>query len=101
VKVFGEVWTTHMILDSSYISSRGETPRFNTLGFVQGVEVELDKHKRVAIMFKHVIKYNVHMTNILLRLFNLEIKNNQTIEKKDRSVQNLQGVLEKERKLKA
>jgi hypothetical protein len=96
MKVFGEVWTTHMILDSSGINSRGETPRFNTLGFVQGVEAELDKHKRVTIMFKHVIKYNVHMTNILFRLFNLEIKNNHIIEKKHRSVQNLQGALEKE-----
>jgi hypothetical protein len=52
-------------------------------------------------MFKHVVEYNVHMTNILLRLFDLEIKNKQIIKKKDRSIQNLQGALEKEQKLKA
>ncbi len=40
------------------------------------------------------------MTNILLRLFDLEIKNEQTIKQKDRSIQNLQGALEKEQKLK-
>jgi hypothetical protein len=52
-------------------------------------------------MFKHVVEYNVQMTNILLRLSNLEIKNKQIIEKKDKFVQNLQGALEKEQKLKA
>jgi hypothetical protein len=36
------------------------------------------------------------MTNILLRFFDLEIKNKQIIEENDRFVQNLQGVLEKE-----
>jgi hypothetical protein len=41
------------------------------------------------------------MTNILLNLFDLEIKNEQIIEEKDRFVQNLQGALEKEQKLKA
>jgi hypothetical protein len=41
------------------------------------------------------------MTNILLIFFDLEIKNKQIIEEKDRSVQNLQGALEKEQKLKA
>jgi chromosome segregation ATPase len=40
------------------------------------------------------------MTNILFRLSNLEIKNKQIIEEKDKSVQNLQGALEKEQKLK-
>ncbi len=40
------------------------------------------------------------MTNILLRLFDLEIKNKQIIEEKDGYVQNLQGALEKEQKLK-
>ncbi len=39
------------------------------------------------------------MTNILLKLSNLEIKNKQIIEK-DKFVQNLQGALEKEQKLK-
>ncbi len=52
-------------------------------------------------MFKHAAKYNLQMTNILLIFFDLEIKNKQIIEEKDRSVQNLQGALEKEQKLKA
>ncbi len=50
-------------------------------------------------MFQQATKYNVQMTNILLRLFDMEIKNKKNI-KKDRSIQNLQGVLE-EQKLKA
>jgi len=36
----------------------------------------------------------------LLRLSNLEIKNKQIIEEKDRTIENLQGALEKEQKLK-
>ncbi len=52
-------------------------------------------------MFQHAKKYSVHMTNILLRLFDLEIKNEQIIKKKDRYVQNMQGALENEQKLKA
>ncbi len=35
------------------------------------------------------------MTNILVKLFDLEIKNKHIIEEKDRFVQNLQGALEK------
>jgi hypothetical protein len=41
------------------------------------------------------------MTNILLKLFYLEIKNKHIIKEKDKSIQNLQGVLEKEQKFKA
>jgi hypothetical protein len=41
------------------------------------------------------------MTNTLLILFNLEIKNKQIMKEQDRSIQNLQGVLEKEQKFKA
>ncbi len=51
-------------------------------------------------MFQHVIEYSVHMTNILLRLSDLEIKNKHIIEEKDIFVQNLQGALEKEQKFK-
>ncbi len=40
------------------------------------------------------------MTNIFLKLFDLEIKNKQIIKEKDRSVQKIQGALEKEQKLK-
>jgi hypothetical protein len=52
VNVFGEVWIAHKSLNSSSTSSKGLTPRFNTLGYVQRVEVKLDEHKRVATMFK-------------------------------------------------
>ena len=52
-------------------------------------------------MFKHVAKYNVYMTNILLKLFDLDIKNKQIIEDKYKFVQNMQGALEKEQKLKS
>jgi hypothetical protein len=41
---------------------------------VQGIEVELDEHKRVITMFQQVIENYVRMTNILLKLFDLEIK---------------------------
>jgi hypothetical protein len=47
-------------------------------------------------MFQQVAKYSVQMINILLKLFDLEIKNKQIIKEKDRCVQNLQGALEKE-----
>ncbi len=40
------------------------------------------------------------MTNIFFRLFDLEIKNKHIIEEKDKYVQNHQGALEKEWKLK-
>jgi len=41
------------------------------------------------------------MTNIMLKLFDLEIKNKHIIHEKDIFVQNVQGALEKENKLKA
>jgi hypothetical protein len=40
------------------------------------------------------------MINILLKLFDLEIKIKQIIKEKDRSIQNLQRALEKEQKFK-
>ncbi len=46
----------------------------------------MDEHIKVVTMFQQVVKYNVKMTNTLFRLFNLEIKNKQTIEEKDRSI---------------
>ncbi len=52
-------------------------------------------------MFKQVIECSVQVTNILLRLSNLEIKNQQIIEEKGKFVQDLQGALKKEQKLKA
>jgi hypothetical protein len=89
MNVFGEVWITHRSLDPLGTSFKGQTSRFNTLGYVQGVKVELDEHRRTTIMFKQATTYNVQMTNILLKLFNLEIKNKDIIMEKDRFVQNL------------
>jgi hypothetical protein len=40
-------------------------------------------------MFKHATKYNVQMTNILLKLSDLEIQNKQIIKENDRYVQNI------------
>jgi hypothetical protein len=40
------------------------------------------------------------MINTMLKLSNLEIKNKHIIKEKDRSIQNLEGALEKEQKLK-
>jgi hypothetical protein len=50
---------------------------------VQGLEANLDEHRRTATMFQHATKYNIQMTNILFRLFELEIKNKKIIEEKD------------------
>ncbi len=52
-------------------------------------------------MFQQVEKYNTQMINILFKLFDLEIRNKQIIEKKNKYVQNLQGALEKEQKFRA
>ncbi len=41
---------------------------------VQGLEVELDEHRGTASMFQQATKYNIQMTNILVRFFDLEIK---------------------------
>jgi len=65
------------------------------------MEAKLDEHRRTATMFQQAIEYNLQMINILLKLFDLEIRNEQIIEEKDRFVQNLQGALEKEQKLEA
>jgi hypothetical protein len=50
--MFGEIWIAHKSLGSSSISSKGQTPRFHTLGSMQGLEVDLDEHKIVASMFQ-------------------------------------------------
>ncbi len=99
--VFGKIWTTHKNLSSSGTSSRGQAPRFHTPRSEQGIKIKLDEHIRATNMFQQVVKYNVHMTNILLGLSNIDIKNKQIIEEKDIFIQNLQGDLEKEQKLKA
>jgi hypothetical protein len=46
--VFGEIWIAHKSLGSLGTSSRGQTPRFHTPRFVQGLEVNLDEHKIVV-----------------------------------------------------
>jgi hypothetical protein len=50
-------------------------------------------------MFQQAVEYNVQMNFYFFRPFYLEIKNKQIV-KKERSVQNLHGILEKEQKLK-
>jgi hypothetical protein len=52
MNVFGKVWIAHKSLSSSCSSSRGQIPKSNTPRFVQGLEVELDEHRRVATMFQ-------------------------------------------------
>jgi hypothetical protein len=67
---------------------------------VQRLEADFDEHRRIVNMFQQATYYNVKMTNILLKLSDMEIKNKQIIEEKDKSIHNLQGALEKEQKLK-
>ncbi len=67
---------------------------------MQGLEVDLHEHRRVASTYQLATKYSVWMTNILLRFSDLEIKNKQIIGEKDKFVQNLQRALEKEQKFK-
>jgi hypothetical protein len=52
MNVFGEVWTTYKSIGSLSTSSRGQTPRFHTQRFVQGIEAKLDEHIRAVIMFQ-------------------------------------------------
>jgi hypothetical protein len=42
---------------------------------MQGLEVDLHEHRRVASTYQLATKYSVWMTNILLRFSDLEIKN--------------------------
>ncbi len=91
-----EKFGLHTSLISSCTSSKGQIPRFHTLGFVWGIEAKLDENRKAATMFQQEAKYNVQMTNILFRHFDLEIKTKHIIEEKDRSIQNMQGALEKE-----
>ncbi len=93
---FGEVWITHKSLGSSSINSKIQTPMFHTLGSMQGIEVKLDEHKELLLCFNK-------QQNIMYKwqIFYLDFLNKQIIEEKDKSIQNLQGDLEKEQKLKA
>jgi hypothetical protein len=84
--IFGEIWTTHRSLGSSSTSSKGQIPWFHTPKFSQGLEADLDKHRRTTSMFQHATKYSVQMTNIMFKLSYLEIKNKHIIEKKDKSI---------------
>jgi len=56
--IFGDIWTSHISLGSLNTSFRGQTFRFHTLGSLQGLEAELDEHRKVATMFQHATKYN-------------------------------------------
>ncbi len=89
--MFGEIWNVHKSLGSSSINSRRQIPRFHTLGFVQGLEANLDEHKITTSMFQQATYYSVQMTNILIRFSDLEISNKQVIEEKDKFIYNLQG----------
>jgi hypothetical protein len=51
MNVFGEMWTTHRSLGSLGTSSKGQTPRFHTQRFVQGIETKVDEHRKVVAMF--------------------------------------------------
>ncbi len=86
INVFGEIQTAHKSLGLSGTSFRGQTPKFHTPRSKQGIEAKLDEHRRVASMFQLARKYNVQMTKILLRLFDLEIKNKQIIEEKEQKL---------------
>ncbi len=52
--IFGEIWTLHKSLSYSETSSKGQTHRFHTPRFVQGLEVDLDEHRGATRMFQHV-----------------------------------------------
>ncbi len=50
--IFREIWTTHRSLGFLGISSRGQTPRFHTPKSIQGLEANLDEHRRIDTMFQ-------------------------------------------------
>jgi hypothetical protein len=70
MNVFGEVRTSHKSLSSSCTSSKGRTLKFNAPGFVQGVEVKLDEHKRTTTLFqqqqKIVYKRQIFILDFLI-----------------------------------
>jgi hypothetical protein len=51
--IFGDIWTSHKSLGSSDTNSSKQTPKFHTPGSVQGLEVELDEHRRVASIIQY------------------------------------------------
>jgi len=57
--VFGEICTAHRSLTSLGTNYKGQTPRFHTPRFMQGLKVDLDEHRRVANMFQQAVKYSV------------------------------------------
>ncbi len=64
--IFGDIWTSHKSLGSSYIGYRGQTLSwFHTLGSLQGLEVKLDECRKTTSMCQHVAKYKTQMTNIM------------------------------------
>ncbi len=81
-------------------SRPNSTTCMNAFGEVWIAHKSLGEHRKTPTMFQHVEEYIVQMTNILLRLYNMEIKNRHIKQENDRYVQNLQGALETEQKLK-
>jgi len=72
MNVFGKVWITHKNLGSFGISFGGQTPRFHTPRFVQGIEVELDERKRASTMFQQATKCNVTSRKCVLVHFGFQ-----------------------------
>jgi hypothetical protein len=62
--IFKEIWIAHRSLGFLGISSRGQTPRFHTPKYVQGLEVDLDEHRKATTMFP--IGNKVQCTNDFL-----------------------------------
>jgi hypothetical protein len=52
INIFGDIWTSQKSLGSSNISSTGQTPKFHTPRFIQGLEVNLDEHRKIISMFQ-------------------------------------------------
>jgi hypothetical protein len=49
--IFGNILIAHKSPCYLRISFRGQTPRFHTPKYEQGIEAEFDEHKNVASMF--------------------------------------------------
>jgi hypothetical protein len=50
--IFKEIWIAHRSLGSLRINYRVHTPRFHTPKSVQGLEINLHEHRRIATMFQ-------------------------------------------------
>ncbi len=50
--IFGDIWTSQKTVGSSNTNSMKQTPRFHTPRFIQGLEANLDEHRKVTSMFQ-------------------------------------------------